>query len=176
MSLLATIALQVGAPLLAELFKRKGGAGGKIAGGIVETIAGELNVEPTPKAIKEIYDKNPTLVEPVLHKVEADLGVMAEAASKTMMSYHDLLEGDRNSDSFVNRTWRPLVGYSFAFCSSAVIAVIVKVLWKLADGVVIDLTNGVVLIGLVVPVLTLMAGVTGYFGHRRSIEKQAGVA
>ena len=76
----------------------------------------------------------------------------------------------------MTRIWRPLNAIFFAVECAGMMAAIIRVLWMLAGGGSIDLSGAAVLIGLVIPMLTLQAGVTGYYVHRRSIEKLTGAA
>jgi len=173
---LGAIALKFGLPIVVELLNRKGGKSGAMAGKVVSSIAEGLGVAPREQSIVEKYKAEPRKVETIMRKVETDFAEIARATADATISYHALIAGDRNSSSLVTRIWRPMNALFFGVECLGLMAVIIKVVWSLADGGSIDLTGAGVLVGLVIPMLTLQAGVTGYYVHRRSIEKMDGTA
>ena len=173
---LAAIALKLGLPLVVELLNRKGGKGGEIAGKVVTSIAEGLGVDANEEAIVDKYNSDPQIVETVMRTVETDYAAIARASADATISYHGLIADDRNSLSLVTRIWRPMNALFFGFECLGLMAVIIKVVWHLANGGSVDLSGAAVLVGLVIPMLTLQAGVTGYYVHRRSLEKLDGTA
>ncbi|PCI03863.1 MAG: hypothetical protein COB78_05780 [Hyphomicrobiales bacterium] len=170
---IAAIAIKLGAPLLAELFKRKGGSSGKVAGKVIERLAGELGVEPTPAAIEREYANNPKAVSTVFENIETDLGAVAEAASKATISYHDLIKGDRDSLSLLNRIWRPVNGLLFGLEVATIVFVVCV---KIYVGDVETLGAVKPLYAFLGTILGTHAGVVGVYVWRRTDEKRAGVA
>lgn len=170
---LVGLAVKLGAPLLAEIFKRKGGTAGKMAGNVIERLAGDLGVDPTQAAIEQAYADNPDAVKTVVEKIETDLAALAEAASKATISYHDLIKGDRDSLSLLNRIWRPLNGVLFGLeCAAIVFVVCIKIY----VGEVATLQALAPLYGFIGSVLTIHAGVVGVYVWKRTDEKRSGVA
>ena len=94
---IAAIALKLGAPLVAEILRRKGGRGGKIAGKVITDISAGLGAEPKEEAIVEAYKDRPAEVTEVITRVEQDLAEIARTATEATISYHRLIGSDRDA-------------------------------------------------------------------------------
>jgi hypothetical protein len=151
--------------------------GGKVSvPDVIGTIADKLGVAPTPEAIEEAYEANPTHVEEVVRTI--DEGEIAQAHSDMMQSYHALAKGDQTGKERVTRLWRPICGITLAFgagltfiCSN--VALILVVLMG-TEG--LDLNQVMPLIALNGSALGVLSGVVGVAVYQRTQEKKAGVA
>lgn len=169
MSGLADIALNSGAPIVARILKGFGPIG-QLAGGVIEAVAAELGTEPTPTAIETAHQAEPQRVERVIRKVDADYSKIAMEANQTARAHIALLEGDRDSESAITRLWRPLTAILFA---PACLMVLACACFMLVTGRPVP-EGGAVLVGIVVPIMTLWAGFNGVYSHGRSGEKKTG--
>lgn len=177
MTPLVGIALSVGAHALTTVLRDRGGAAGSIVADVAETaigqIAGTLGIEPTEEAIAARYEENPQAVTEAIVKVDRDLGAIARAASEATMSYHDLIKGDRESPSLLNRIWRPLNGILFAL---ACLSLVWSFCWLMLHGDVQTIAQAAVAYGFLGTVLGTWASVVGIYVWKRSDEKKNGVA
>lgn len=177
MSPLIGIALTVGAPILANVLRRQGGAAGGIAADVAETavksLADQLGVEPTEDAIAAKFETDPYEVTEAIKTVNADLGEVARAASDATQSYHRLIEADRESPSLLTRIWRPLNGVLFAF---SCVALVLSFCWLMVKGDVATISGAAVAYGFLGTVLGTWAAVVGVYVWRRTDEKTARAA
>ena len=167
-TILAGAALKYGAPILAELLKRKGGKGGAIAGTAIKTIAEKLGTEPTQKAVADKFREDPETVGEVMRSVNEDLAAMAGHASDATKSYHQLVLGDSQSKSLLNRIWRPVNGLLFGLEVSFIIFVVGAKIWNNDANTLLALKDLFMFIGTV---LGTHAGVVGVYVWGRTTEK-----
>lgn len=177
MSALLGIALTVGAPILANVLRQRGGAAGSVAADMAETavrsVANQLGVEPTEEAIAAKFDEDPHAVSEAVMAVNSDLGTVAQAASDANQSYHQVLLGDAQSEKLLNRIWRPLNGILFALAAFALILSFCRLMWI---GDTQTIANAAVAYGFLGTVLGTWAGVVGVYVWKRSDEKKSGAA
>lgn len=167
---LAGIAAQVGAPLIAGLFRKSlGGAAGEIAGSIVDSVAGQLGVAPTADAIESAYQAEPERVGEAFRTIDVerreDLAAMLAEINQTMRAEH-------NAPGLLTRIWRPLFGIQFGLVYTAIGAVLAYTVGA-ADNPVgaLGLTGG-----YITTYLGFGASVLGVYVWQRSAEKKAGAA
>ncbi len=169
---LIPILLNLGAPIIAGILKDRFGRGGETAGAVLTTLAMELGTDPTPEAITDAYEADPAGFTEKALKVEANYSEIARAAAEATMSYHRVLAGDQKAADALTRLWRPFNGAAFGVC---VIMVVVTVCFVIIRQIPVD-ESAYPLVALVVPSLTVMAGVVGYYVRQRTLEKTAGVS
>lgn len=176
MSVLAGLALDLGADFLGRLLRnrgKKGGVGADIADAAVKSIAKKLGVEASDEAISDAIEKSPKAGARILREVSADYSKMAEAASAATRSYHRVLLSDNDSPSYLTRLWRPFCGYLFGLEVASIIFAVVYVIVRGNVDVLINLQPLWAFLG---SVLGTHAGVVGVYVWRRSEEKMAGSA
>lgn len=165
---LVAIAADIGAPIIAKILRSRGGRAGQIAGRTIEAVARQLGTEPSAEAIATRYEEDPENTTAALRTVENGLAELGKAASEATQSYHELLAGDRNSQSLLNRLWRPVNGFLFGIEVFAIVATVVVVIWR---GEVDTIRALQPLWSFLGTILGTHAGVVGVYVWRRSDEK-----
>jgi hypothetical protein len=168
-AILLPLLAEIGAPILKNLVQRSLGDGtaGVVATTVIDTVSGRLGIDPTADAIVEAYQQNPKAVCEVVRSYDKEYVAMVKEGAKTHREYLDLLREDQQSDSPLSRVWRPLNGVLFgAECALVIItaAIVVMAQIPISD-------NLIPIVGLVVPVMTVHAGVVGYYVGQRTKEK-----
>ncbi|AXS39975.1 hypothetical protein [Breoghania sp. L-A4] len=165
---LAGIAAQVGAPLIAGLFRKQlGGAAGELAGSVVDEIAKGIGVPNTPIAIETAFRENPTDVGEAFRQVDVerreDLAAMLAEVNATMRA-------EQTAPGLLTRIWRPLFGIQFGLVYSAIGAVLAYTVgWAENPVGALGLTGG-----YITTYLGFGASVLGVYVWQRSSEKKAG--
>lgn len=164
--ILTSLVKRVGAPLLEKFItNRLGEPVGEMVGPVVDMIAGELGVPNTEEAIERDYQADPERVTEVIQSVQSNPRTM-----ELYKSYLSILSADTSSEDWFTRNWRPMAALGFAASTGLTITTsCFGVVWALTHTV--DLSGVMPLVGLVVPALTVWAGVVGVYVHGRTQEK-----
>lgn len=165
---LVGIATELGVPIIASILRRRGGRAGQIASTTIEAVAQQLGTEATADAIVARYEADPENTRAAFQKVESGMEELATAASEATQSYHELLAGDRDSQSLLNRLWRPVNGFLFGAEVFAIVLTVVVVIWR---GEVDTIRALQELWSFLGTILGAHAGVVGVYVWRRSDEK-----
>lgn len=132
MSVLATIALQAGLPILEKILSRKlGDAGGKLAGEAICAIADRLHV--TPDALEAEVQARPGAVIEVMREVERMTPEMVSIYAMDAQLQIAALSADQERANWVS-AWRPLGMYfiMFLWLWNSVILHTANAIWKIA--------------------------------------------
>lgn len=167
-SWLGPILLEAGAEQLRKMIGD--GAAGRLAGGIVEQIAGKLGIPPTQTSIEQAYREDKSEVIDAVRSVDDHyqaLARMEEARAVTMQSQHRLQETELGS-GLLARIGRPLNTIFFAV---ECLALMLAVCWIVVRGIPasLDFNQVAPLLALVVPVLTAQAGVIGWDARQQRL-------
>lgn len=164
---LVDIALKSGAPLLAQILRGFGPIG-SLAGGVIDAVAGQLGTDPTPEAIEKAHRAEPERVETVIRQVDTDYAEIARSVAETTQSWHRVLEGDRQADSWMTRNWRPLTAILFGPAALAIVmTACAAVLWRIAPDPSLS-----PLFALAGTTVSTWAGFCGWYAHKRTLEKK----
>lgn len=132
MSILATVALQAGLPILEKILSRKlGDAGGKLAGEAMRAIADRLHV--TPDDLEAEVEARPGAVIEVMREVERMAPEMVSIYAMDAQLQIAALSADQERANWVS-AWRPLGMYfiMFLWLWNAVILHTANAIWKIA--------------------------------------------
>lgn len=113
-AILVPILVKAGAPILKQLIeKHLGGAAGNVGNVIVDTIAGQLGVEPTPGAIASAHGKDPAAVEAAIRQVELSQDWLPYLMQAT--EGRDALLAREDAKGFFHNGWRPAMSWLVVF-------------------------------------------------------------
>lgn len=101
LSIIAGLAADVGAPIVKKLVEeRLGGAGGRIAGKVIDEIAAKAGVEP-----RELPDADPEILREAIVETEAQMPELIDLWSKGLDGQFALLQAD-TKEGFWQSFWR----------------------------------------------------------------------
>lgn len=167
---LGPILLEAGADHLKKMLAD--GSAGKIAGGIIDQIAGRLGVPPTGEAITDAYKADPAEVIQAVQDVDEHYSRIEEARSATMQSQHQLQQAELGA-GLLARIGRPLNTILFGGeCAALMISVCIVIVRGIPA--TLDINSVAPLLAMVVPVLTIQAGIIGWDSRQQSLATRAG--
>jgi hypothetical protein len=170
---LPSILVAAGAPLLKEIIANKmGEVGGKLAGGVIDTLAERLGVPATPEAIGAKVERDAdaqVIVREVEAEVRQDLARIAEADRDIMLSYHRVLESDQKAEGWIQARWRGIFALVFTACFAGIVLTVCRAIW------ISQLTGIEAVGGLLITLIIAGCAVLGVQVYQRSEEKKAGV-
>lgn len=127
---LTSILLQYGAPILKDIIEKKiGGIGGKMAGGVIDSLAKDLGTEPTEEAIAKKIEENPITSVPIIQRSEDEMTRIVESTNSALISYHGVLQADAQSEGILSRLWRPLFAIVFTLLFGLVGVTMCWLMW-----------------------------------------------
>lgn len=100
-SILAPIAVRAGLKILPRVLRRSETQAGGVAADVIDAVAGNLAIDPTPEAIAEEHRRNPVAVDSALAAAEAD-------HLDALLAVLDQEKADARSDDPVRRRMRPI--------------------------------------------------------------------
>jgi hypothetical protein len=160
-----------GAPVLKGIIETAiGGVGGRLAGAVIDELAGKLGVPATEEAVADAIAKEPERAGAIVEQVETDTARIAEAARDQMISYHQVIMQDAKAEGWLASRWRPLFAVVFSICFLMVCVTMCRAVWL---GHVEALTALAALTGFLIFLFTTGAGVLGVYVWKRSDEKIA---
>lgn len=165
--------LKAGAPMLKNLIENAvGGVGGKIAGGIVDTLAQELGTTSDPDAIADKIERDPAGTAPVVQSIESQVIKSFDIGTGDLSNYVAMLRDDQKADGLLTRIWRPLFAVSYTVLFAMQIVTFLWLLWT-------DRLDAIVKLQDITTYLTFMnvaaLGVLGIQIWKRTEEKKAGL-
>ena len=165
LSWLGPILLEAGADQLKTMLGD--GSAGKIAGGVVDQIAGKLGVQPTKASIEQAYKDNPNDVIDAVQQVDQHYADIEIARNQTMQSQHQLQQAELGA-GLLARIGRPLNTILFGFeCASLMASVCIVVVRGIPPD--LDINSVSPLLALVMPVVTIQGGVIGWDSRQQSL-------
>ena len=132
MSLLATIALQAGLPIIGKVLSRHlGDSAGQLLTQVVAAIAEAAKVEP--EDLDEVAENNPGLVIDAMREVERKSPEMMALYAADAQLQLAALQADQERANWVS-AWRPLGMYfiMFLWLWNAVLLHSANAIWKIA--------------------------------------------
>ncbi|MCB1493517.1 MAG: hypothetical protein KDJ77_17265 [Rhodobiaceae bacterium] len=163
-AILLPLAKELGLPLLRRVLeKRVGARAADLTDTVLNTVADKLGV-----GVDDIVKLPGDKVAAVLPEIEDDI---PDLLAQHLADYNGLLRAEQKSRNVLQANVRPLVVLTFSLCSLLVIVTACLAILRqihIAD----DLLP---IIGLVIPTLTVLAGVSGYYVRQVTGEKKAGV-
>jgi len=112
-AILAPILAEIGVPVLKRvlLSRLPDGVGKEVADAALDTVAGKLGVEPSPTAIKDAYDANPTAVADALRQIEAEHADKWLAFLSGESAHRAELFKREDQEGFFYKGWRPAMSW-----------------------------------------------------------------
>lgn len=109
-AILIPILTEIGAPILKRIIKDRmpDGFGKDLSETIVDTLAGRLGVEPTPDAVKDAYENDPSKTGKIIREVEVSFGEQWLVAA--IQGRDALLSREDTKGPFWN-AWRPSMSW-----------------------------------------------------------------
>ena len=166
---LGPILLEAGASQLKKMLSN--GTAGQIAGGVIDQIAGKLGVPATQKDIEQAWRDTPTEVIQAVQEVDDHYARVEEARARTMRSQHQLQQAELSA-GLLARIGRPLNTILFgAECAALMTAVCVVIIRGIPAN--LEINSVAPLLALVVPVLTIQAGIIGWDSRQQTLATRA---
>lgn len=166
---LGPILLEAGADQLKKMLGD--GSASKIAGGIVDQIAGKLGVPPNADGILDAYKADPREVIQAVQEVDEHYAAIELARSETMRSQHQVQIAELGS-GLLARIGRPLNTIFFAGeCAGLMISVCIIIVRGIPAS--LDINSVAPLLAMVVPVLTIQAGIIGWDARQQTLATKA---
>ncbi|MDO9639669.1 MAG: 3TM-type holin [Pseudotabrizicola sp.] len=132
MSVLATIALQAGLPLVERILSRKlGDAGGQLAGDVIRSIAGRLTEQP--ENLEALAEANPGRVIDAMREVERAAPEILAAYDRDLQLQMAVMAAEQGEPTW-HRAWRPGWMYllGFLWLWNLVLLHVANAVWKFA--------------------------------------------
>lgn len=165
--------VKAGAPLLKGLIETAvGGIGGRIAGAAIDALAESLGTEPSPDAIADRIETDPSTAAPIVQGVESQLIKTMDIGTGDLTGYLNILREDQKSEGLLTRLWRPLFATIYTLLFAVQVVTICWLLWTRQLGTLNEL-------GEITTFLTFMnvaaLAVLGIQIWKRTEEKKLGV-
>lgn len=159
---LAGTLAQIGLPTLG------GAIGGPIGSAIGKTIADALGTQPTPKAVNDALQADPTGAASTLHLVEIEWAkTIAQLGTKQVEEVAETIRAELTQGAWYQRAWRPFIAGVWGLSLLPQMAVVLYVAVKVSVADAAALANALFAWNGV------PGGVVGVYAWRRSTEKAA---
>lgn len=162
---LVPILAKSGVPMLIEAIRSKS----PLAALVIEKIAAALGVPPTPEAIAERYEVDPTGTAAVIKTVEAADPEMWRAIAEASRHVNETMRAEYGDKPLLlQRLWRPIFGFTFTFAFGGLMIAVVATILR---GDVMTLNSLVGVSALLMSVMAMGAAVLGVYVWQRTQEK-----